>query len=299
MITSNQKVLSKEQLLRKLWPKGKKFHIQSDSFISKYQNKIIVIKYGGYALTKSHLVKSFAKNITLLNKLGIKAVVVHGGGLQIENELRKRKIQDTEYQGLRITTKKILLIVKDVLARKLNKMIVNEICKSGGLAKSVNGIHKKIIKAKFIMDGKLGFVGDPTKLDKAYLNKLIRQGIVPIISPIGHDNYNNSYNINADTAAGFIAENLKAERLLLLTDVAGVLDKNKKLIPELNYKKAFEYIKKGTIKGGMIPKIKACFSTLRKGAKGVALIDGRKSDAVLMELLTERGAGTLIKKIKQ
>ena len=299
MITSNQKVLSKEQLLRKLWPKGKKFHIQSDSFISKYQNKIIVIKYGGYALTKSHLVKSFAKNITLLNKLGIKAVVVHGGGLQIENELRKRKIQDTEYQGLRITTKKILLIVKDVLARKLNKMIVNEICKSGGLSKSVNGIHKKIIKAKFIMDGKLGFVGDPTKLDIAYLNKLIRQGIVPIISPIGHDNYNNSYNINADTAAGFIAENLKAERLLLLTDVAGVLDKNKKLIPELNYKKAFEYIKKGTIKGGMIPKIKACFSTLRKGAKGVALIDGRKSDAVLMELLTERGAGTLIKKIKQ
>ena len=296
MATLQKKVLSREQVLKQYWAKGKRYHIKSDTFISKYQNKIVVIKYGGYALTKSHLVKSFAKNITLLSRLGVKVVVVHGGGPQIEKELKKRSIQDNEYQGLRVTTKKILLIVKDVLGRKLNKMIVSEIHRYGGLVKPVNGIHKKIIKAKFIMDGKLGFVGEPTKLDRVYINKLINSGIVPIISPIGYDINNNSYNINADTAAGFIAENLKAERLLLLTDVKGVLDRNKKLIPELNHKKAFEYIKKGTIRGGMIPKIKACFSTLRKGAKGVALIDGRKSDAILMELLTERGAGTLIKK---
>ncbi len=296
MSTSVQKVLLKEQLLKRFWSKGKRYHSQSESFISKYKNKIIVIKYGGYALTKSHLVKSFAKNITLLNKIGIKVVVVHGGGPQIEKELRKRKIQDKEYQGLRITTKRILLIVKDILARKLNKIILSEINKFGGKVKSINGINIKIIEAKFILGGKLGFVGEPTKLNKPYINKLLSRGIVPIISPIGYDNKNNSYNINADTAAGFIAENLKAQRLLLLTDVVGVLDKNRKLIPELNHKKAFEYMRKGTIKGGMIPKIKACFSTLRKGAKGVALIDGRKPDAVLMELLTKKGAGTLIKR---
>jgi len=296
MSTSVQKVLSKEQLLKRFWSKGKRYHSHSDRFISKYKDKIIVIKYGGYALTKSQLVKSFARNIVLLSNVGIKVVVVHGGGPQIEKELKKRKIQDREYQGLRITTKKILSIVKDILARQLNKMILNEINKYGGNAKSINGINIKIIKARFVMGGKLGFVGEPTKLDRKYLNKLLTKGIVPIISPIGYDNKNNSYNINADTAAGFIAESLKAQRLLLLTDVAGVLDKDRKLIVELNHKKAFEYIKKGTIKGGMIPKIKACFNTLRKGAKGVALIDGRKPDAVLMELLTKKGAGTLIKK---
>tara|TARA_X000000368_G_scaffold106608_1_gene82689 strand:- start:931 stop:1824 length:894 start_codon:yes stop_codon:yes gene_type:complete len=296
MPNSVQKVLLKERLLKKFWSKGKEYHAQSDSFISKYKDKIIVIKYGGYALTKSQLVKSFAKNITLLNKVGIKVIIVHGGGPQIEKELRKRKIQDREYQGLRITTKKILSIVKNILARKLNKMILSEIKKCGGNAKSINGINIKIIKAKFIMGGKLGFVGEPTKLDKKYLNQLLSKGIIPIISPLGYDSNKNSYNINADTAAGFIAENLKAQRLLLLTDVAGVLDKDRKLIAELNHKKAFEYIRKGTIKGGMIPKIKACFSTLRRGARGVALIDGRKPDAVLMELLTKKGAGTLIKR---
>ena len=296
MPNSVQKVLLKERLLKRFWSKGKEYHAQSDSFISKYKDKIIVIKYGGYALTKSQLVKSFAKNITLLNKVGIKVIIVHGGGPQIEKELRKRKIQDREYQGLRITTKKILSIVKNILAKKLNKMILSEIKKCGGNAKSINGINIKIIKAKFIMGGKLGFVGEPTKLDKKYLNQLLSKGIIPIISPLGYDSNKNSYNINADTAAGFIAENLKAQRLLLLTDVAGVLDKDRKLIAELNHKKAFEYIRKGTIKGGMIPKIKACFSTLRRGARGVALIDGRKPDAVLMELLTKKGAGTLIKR---
>ena len=296
MSISAQKVLLKEQLLKKFWSKGKKYYSHSDSFISKYKNKVIVIKYGGYALTKTQLVKSFARNITLLSKIGIKVIVVHGGGPQIEKELKKRKIQDREYQGLRVTTKKILAIVKSILARQLNKMILNEIRKCGGNAKSINGINTKIIKTNFIMGGKLGFVGEPTQLDKKYLNKLLSKGIVPIISPIGYDNKKNSYNINADTVAGFIAERLKAQRLLLLTDVAGVLDKDRKLIAELNHKKAFENIRKGTIKGGMIQKIKACFSTLRKGAKGVDLIDGRKTDAVLMELLTKKGAGTLIKR---
>ena len=192
MSISAQKVLSKEQLLKKFWSKGKKYHPLSDSFISKYKNKVIVIKYGGYALTKTKLVKSFAKNITLLSKVGIKVIVVHGGGPQIEKELKKRKIQDREYQGLRVTTNKILAIVKNVLARQLNKMILNEIRKCGGNAKPINGINTKIIKASFLMGGKLGFVGSPTKLDKKYLNQLLSKGIIPVISPIGYDKKKNS-----------------------------------------------------------------------------------------------------------
>ena len=159
-----------------------------------------------------------------------------------------------------------------------------------------NGLNKRLLKSKILMNGKIGFVGNPIKLDKKSLMSAISKNKVPIVSPIGFDDNGNKYNINADVAAGFIAETLKVKRLLLLTDVEGVLDNNKKLIVELNKKKAFEYIKKGTIKGGMIPKVKTCFKTLNKGVRGVALVDGRKENAILMELLTEKGAGTLIKK---
>jgi acetylglutamate kinase len=175
-------------------------------------------------------------------------------------------------------------------------MIVREINKFQGDATSFNGLNKKLLKSKILMKGKIGFVGNPVKLDKKSLLSAISRKKVPIVSPIGFDEKGNKYNINADVAAGFIAETLKLKRLLLLTDVEGVLDNNKKLIAELNKKKAFEYIKKGIIKGGMIPKVKTCFKTLNKGVRGVALVDGRKENAILMELLTEKGAGTLIKK---
>ena len=175
-------------------------------------------------------------------------------------------------------------------------MISLELNKFGRIAKRVDGMSLKVIEAKIALNGNIGYVGEPTKLDKKAINKIITNKKVPIIAPIGYTRNGTCLNINADTAAAFIAETLKAERLLLLTDVEGVLNNNKKLIPELDRKKAFEYIKKGTIKSGMIPKIRACFNTLRNGAKGVALIDGRKQNAVLMELLTKQGAGTLIKK---
>lgn len=285
-----------KQLLAKYWATGKKFHAKTLSFIKKYNNKIIVIKYGGYALTKPALLKSFAKNISLLNQLGIKVIVVHGGGPQIEKELKKRKINNEEYQGLRVTTKSVLGVVKRILSHDLNKLISDEIKKNGGKTKRLNGVSTKVLKAKIAMNGNIGFVGEPRGIDKNIIMKALKSNHIPIIAPLGVDANNNTLNVNADTAAAYIAESLKAERLLLLTDVAGVLDNNKKLITELDRKKAFQYIKKGTIKSGMIPKIKACFNTLKNGAKGVALIDGRKQNAVAMELLTTQGAGTLIKK---
>ena len=285
-----------KQLLAKYWATGKKFHAKTSSFIKKYNNKIIVIKYGGYALTKPALLKSFAKNISLLNQLGIKVIVVHGGGPQIEKELKKRKINNEEYQGLRVTTKSVLGVVKRILSHDLNKLISDEIKKNGGKTKRLNGVSTKVLKAKIAMNGNIGFVGEPRGIDKNIIMKALKSNHIPIIAPLGVDPNNNTLNVNADTAAAYIAESLKAERLLLLTDVAGVLDNNKKLITELDRKKAFQYIKKGTIKSGMIPKIKACFNTLKNGAKGVALIDGRKQNAVAMELLTTQGAGTLIKK---
>ena len=284
------------KLLNKLWPQGKQFHKQALAFTDFYQDKIIVIKYGGFALSNQKIVKSFAKNISLFNQLGLKVVIVHGGGPQIEKEMQKQKIKDQEYQGLRVTNKKILSIVKKIIGRELNPMIVKNISQSGGKAKSINGITKKIIQAKKILNGKIGFVGTPSNLNKTYILELLKKGIVPVISPLGYDKLGNTYNINADTAAGYVAEKLKAERLILLTDVVGVLDNKKKLIAALNEKNASKFIKNGTIKGGMLPKIKTCFNIIKKGVKGVVIIDGRNPNATILELFTKKGAGTLISK---
>ena len=284
------------KLLNKLWPQGKQFHKQALAFTDFYQDKIIVIKYGGFALSNQKIVKSFAKNISLFNQLGLKVVIVHGGGPQIEKEMQKQKIKDQEYQGLRVTNKKILSIVKKIIGRELNPMIVKNIRQSGGKAKSINGITKKIIQAKKILNGKIGFVGTPSNLNKGYILELLKKGTVPVISPLGYDKLGNTYNINADTAAGYVAEKLKAERLILLTDVVGVLDSKKKLIAALNEKKASKFIKNGTIKGGMLPKIKTCFNIIKKGVKGVVIIDGRNPNATILELFTKKGAGTLISK---
>ena len=284
------------KVLNRLWPQGKQNHKQAIAFANFYQGKIIVIKYGGFALSNQKIVKSFAKNISLFNQMGLKVVIVHGGGPQIEKEMLKQKIKDQDYQGLRVTTKRILTIVKRIIGRELNPMIVNNINQYGGAAKSIHGITKKIIGAKKMLNGKIGFVGIPTSLDKKYILELLNKKIVPVISPLGFDKAGNTYNINADTAAGYVAEKLNAERLILLTDVVGVLDNKKKLITELNEKKATNFIKNGTIKGGMLPKIKTCFNIIKKGVKGVVIIDGRNPNATVLELFTKKGAGTLISK---
>lgn len=296
MVNKLNIALQRAKLLNKLWPQGKQFHKQALAFTDFYQDKIIVIKYGGFALSNQKIVKSFAKNISLFNQLGLKVVIVHGGGPQIEKEMQKQKIKDQEYQGLRVTNKKILSIVKKIIGRELNPMIVKNISQSGGKAKSINGITKKIIQAKKILNGKIGFVGTPSNLNKGYILELLKKGTVPVISPLGYDKLGNTYNINADTAAGYVAEKLKAERLILLTDVVGVLDSKKKLIAALNEKKASKFIKNGTIKGGMLPKIKTCFNIIKKGVKGVVIIDGRNPNATILELFTKKGAGTLISK---
>ena len=296
MVNKLNIALQRAKLLNKLWPQGKQFHKQALAFTDFYQDKIIVIKYGGFALSNQKIVKSFAKNISLFNQLGLKVVIVHGGGPQIEKEMLKQKIKDQEYQGLRVTNKKILSIVKKIIGRELNPMIVKNISQSGGKAKSINGITKKIIQAKKILNGKIGFVGTPSNLNKTYILELLKKGTVPVISPLGYDKLGNTYNINADTAAGYVAEKLKAERLILLTDVVGVLDNKKKLIAALNEKKASKFIKNGTIKGGMLPKIKTCFNIIKKGVKGVVIIDGRNPNATILELFTKKGAGTLISK---
>ena len=296
MVNKLNIALQRAKLLNKLWPQGKQFHKQALAFADFYQDKIIVIKYGGFALSNQKIVKSFAKNISLFNQLGLKVVIVHGGGPQIEKEMQKQKIKDQEYQGLRVTNKKILSIVKKIIGRELNPMIVKNISQSGGKAKSINGITKKIIQAKKILNGKIGFVGTPSNLNKTYILELLKKGTVPVISPLGYDKLGNTYNINADTAAGYVAEKLKAERLILLTDVVGVLDSKKKLIAALNEKKASKFIKNGTIKGGMLPKIKTCFNSIKKGDKGVENIEGRKPNATILELFTKKGAGTLISK---
>ena len=284
------------KVLNRLCPQEKQHHKQSIECVNFYQGKIIVIKYGGFALSNQKIVKSFAKNISLFNQMGLKVVIVHGGGPQIEKEMLKQKIKDQEYQGLRVTTKRILTIVKRIIGRELNPMIVNNINQCGGTAKSINGITKKIIGAKKMLNGKIGFVGIPTSLDKKYILELLNKKIVPVISPLGFDKASNTYNINADTAAGYVAEKLNAERLILLTDVVGVLDNKKKLITELNEKKAANFIKNGTITGGMLPKIKTCFNIIKKGVKGVVIIDGRNPNATVLELFTKKGAGTLISK---
>ena len=296
MVNKLNIALHRAKLLNKLWPQGKQFHKQALAFTDFYQDKIIVIKYGGFALSNQKIVKSFAKNISLFNQLGLKVVIVHGGGPQIEKEMLKQKIKDQEYQGLRVTNKKILSIVKKIIGRELNPMIVKNISQSGGKAKSINGITKKIIQAKKILNGKIGFVGTPSNLNKTYILELLKKGTVPVISPLGYDKLGYTYNINADTAAGYVAEKLKAERLILLTDVVGVLDSKKKLIAALNEKKASKFIKNGTIKGGMLPKIKTCFNIIKKGVKGVVIIDGRNPNATILELFTKKGAGTLISK---
>ena len=234
MIDSDESAQIRVKLLNKYWISGKKFHQNSSDFIDSYKGQLVVIKYGGFSLKKKKLVTSFAKNISLLNQLGIKVIVVHGGGPQIEQELKKQKIIDREYQGLRITTKAILKIVKKILGNYLNKMICSEIDKYGGRAISFNGISKKILKAKISMSGKIGFVGTPTKLLIKDLLAQVNNNKVPIISPIGFDDKGNSYNINADIVAGKIAKILQAGKYVVLTNTTGIFDDDGNLIKSMN-----------------------------------------------------------------
>ena len=252
------------------------------------------------------LSSSFSKNIVSLKKLGINPVLVHGGGPQIGSMLDKLKIKSSFINGLRITSEEIVDIVEMVLAGSINKNIVSMINAAGGLAVGLSGKDANLIIAKKLISHikdqnsniekvlDIGFVGQPVKINSSIINTVSKAGFIPVISPIGLGAKGETFNINADTAAGSIASALKADRILLLTDVPGVLDKNKKLVSTLSKNQIENMINNNIITGGMIPKIKTCIDTLNAGTKAAVIIDGRVPNAILKEILTDVGSGTLI-----
>src|SRR5687767_8115211 len=274
--------------------------------MQRYDEETIVIKYGGHAMGHENMARSFARDIVLLEQTAINPVVVHGGGPQIEAMLKKAGVQSQFAAGLRITDAATLEIVEMVLAGSINKQIVGYINAAGGKAIGLCGKDGNMVLAKKatrrvvdpdsniekVVD--LGFVGEPDKVDTTVLNTVLGRELIPVLAPVCAGADGASFNVNADTFAGAIAGALKAKRFLLLTDVPGVLDKDKKLIEKLSASEVRSLIADGTISGGMIPKVETCLYALEQGVEGVVILDGKVPHAVLLELFTDHGAGTLI-----
>ncbi len=277
-------------------------------FMRRYTDKIVVIKIGGNAMGKKEYVKSFAEDIALLQLVGILPIVVHGGGPQIGEMLKKLKIESNFVEGLRVTDEATIDVVEMVLCGVTNKSIVSAISLSGARAVGISGKDGNLITAKrlSILDKNsdsnvekavdLGFVGEPNKINIEVLNALISQKMIPVISPVGIGSKGETFNINADTAAGAIASAMKASRMIMLTDVMGVLNSNQELISELQINEAKTLIQNKIVQGGMIPKVKTCINTVEDGVEAAVILDGRLPHALLIELFTEHGIGTLIKK---
>tara|TARA_B110000196_G_scaffold299697_1_gene292510 strand:- start:107 stop:973 length:867 start_codon:yes stop_codon:yes gene_type:complete len=284
----------KEDELIKILPKEGPSVVEVKKYLDKYNDEFIVIKCGGSVLIDPNLFNTFIQDIAVLNKLGFNPVIVHGGGKRINNKLSELNIKCSFIKGLRVTDKDIINIVEDILI-DFNKEIVQALNNLNCKARRINIKENNIISVK--QENKdLGFVGTPTKINKDILNEVIQSNEVPVIAPLGLDENDQTFNINADTAAGAIAKNLKARRLMIISDVEGVLDGDKKLIPEINSIKAKDLINQEIISGGMIPKINNCIDVASNGVKGVVIIDGRKNHSILFELLSDKGSGTLIRK---
>ena len=279
--------------VKKVWPKSAPSISNINKYVEKYKNEVIVIKYGGNVLIDREVFNNFIVDIGILHKLGLSIIVVHGGGPRIKRELDKSNISSKFIKGLRVTDKKIINIVENVLI-DFNKDIVNSLKLQGSNATSIHTKEKNIISVK-PEDEELGFVGIPEKINTDILNESIIKKEIPVIAPLGIGKDNQSYNINGDTAAGAIAKSLKSRRLLLMTNVEGVLDNEKKLISEISSKKVMELIKNETISGGMIPKINTCLDAVVNGVRGVVIMDGRKPHSILNEIFSDSGAGTLIR----
>jgi acetylglutamate kinase len=266
----------------------------------RYDDAIVVVKYGGHAMGDDKVARDFARDMVLLEQSGVNPVVVHGGGPQIGAMLSKLGIKSQFSDGLRITDRATMEIVEMVLAGFINKQIVGFINAEGGRAIGLCGkdgnmvIANKAPQTREAVD--LGFVGEPTKVDKTVLDQVLGRELIPVLAPIAQGLDGETYNVNADTFAGAIAGALKAKRLLLLTDVPGVFDRNKKLIKQLRVDEIHSLIADGTITGGMIPKVETCIYALEQGVEGVVILDGKMPHAVLVELLTDHGAGTLIER---
>ena len=279
--------------VKKFWPQSAPNINNIKKYVEKYQNEKIVIKYGGNVLIDKNIFNNFIEDISILNKLGLSIVVVHGGGPRIKRELDKSNIQTKFIRGLRVTDKKIIKIIENVLI-DFNKDIVSALKKRGLDAISINTKANNIIK---ILPEKeeLGFVGIPDKINTNIIKDIIDKKQIPVVAPLGLGKNNDPYNINGDTAAGAIAKSLNARRLLLMTNVEGVLDKEKKLITEITSSKILEMIKDEVITGGMIPKINTCLDAVNKGVRGVVIMDGRKNHSILNEIFSDTGVGTLIR----
>jgi len=276
-------------------------------YMRRYHGETFVIKYGGHAMGEEHLAELFARDIALLKQVGINPVVVHGGGPQISSMLKRLNVTSTFVDGLRVTDAAMVEVVEMVLAGTLNKQIAAAICKAGALAVGISGKDGGLVRARKLTRTRrdpdsnieqvldLGFVGEPEAIDRRVLDALFSAGIIPGIAPVGLGADGQTYNINADTVAGAVAAALKATRLLMLTDVAGVLDKDKALIPELTLADVERLTADGTISGGMIPKVETCVAAVKGGVKGAVILDGRVEHAILLEIFTEHGVGTLIR----
>ncbi|MDB9772441.1 acetylglutamate kinase [Alphaproteobacteria bacterium] len=277
-------------------------------FMKRYANKVIVVKFGGNAMGKKEYVASFAEDIVLLQQVGMLPIVVHGGGPQIGEMLAKLKIETEFIDGLRVTDSATIDVVEMVLCGVTNKSIVTAISNAGAKAVGISGKDGKLITAKRLLNIDqhtdsnvekaidLGFVGVPEKIDPQVINALISEKMIPVIAPVGIGIDGLTYNINADTAAGAISAAMKASRMIMLTDVVGVLDKDGNLIPELTINESLELINSKVVIGGMIPKLKTCIEAVEGGAEAAVIMDGRISHSLLLELFTEHGVGTIIRK---
>ena len=275
-------------------------------FLQRYDDEIVVVKYGGHAMIDRDLASKFARDAVMLKLCGIHPVVVHGGGPQINKLLDRLQVKSVFRDGLRVTDKETMEIVEMVLAGRINKEIVGYINAAGGRAIGLCGKDGNMVTARKVTRTvpdpgsniekviDLGFVGEPDKVDITVLSQILGRELIPVLAPVATSADGATYNVNADTFAGAIAGALKAKRLLLLTDVPGVLDKSKNLIKELSADEARRLIADGTISGGMIPKVETCIDALEGGVEGAVILDGKVPHAVLLELFTELGAGTLI-----
>ena len=280
--------------LEKILPNNGPSIDEVKKYTTKYSNDIIVIKCGGSVLLEKNLFNQFIEDISVINKLGLSVVVVHGGGKNIQKKLDEHNLKSVFIDGLRVTDEKTIKIVEEALL-ELNFEILSEI--SNHHANSVSISPKKNNIIRVTPERKeLGFVGTPNEIKKDTILEIINEKKIPLIVPMGIGEDNNIYNINADVAAGAIAKELKARRLLLMTDVEGVLDKSKNLISEINSSMANEMLENKTIAGGMIPKIKTCLDAVNNGVTGVVIVDGRKQHSILFEIFSDKGAGTLIRK---
>jgi acetylglutamate kinase len=277
-------------------------------FLRRYAGATIVVKYGGHAMGEEALAEQFAADIALLKHVGINPVVVHGGGPQINAMLKRLAIQSSFVDGLRVTDAAMVEVVEMVLAGTVNKYVAGLITKAGALAVGICGKDGGLVRAKKLERTKrdpdsniervldLGFVGEPVEIDVRVIHALTGGGLIPVIAPVALGVDGQTYNINADTVAGAIAGALQATRLLMLTDVAGVLDADKKLIPEMTVAEVQAGITSGMISGGMIPKVETCIHAVRNGARGAVILDGRVPHACLLELFTDAGPGTIIRR---